>query len=245
MYNKIYDFCKVRNVGSCYKNSKDNPTPRVLFLMDLLASEGINFDLDKFTRNDNTFYNLILKGDSSRMIVAHHDIVNPNVDNANDNSCSVINAIMVKKLRPDIHVCILDGEEFGGIGSQRVSEQINNNEFGKIDWVLNFELTGRGGKNFFIGNYAGDIYDLIKSKFNCPTVNTPFNDSIIFRKNGIDSCVINPLPITNEKTNVIYNDNYLDFSLLYNCHTERDTLDTISIDDMKEFVEEVVLKILE
>jgi hypothetical protein len=57
--------------------------------------------------------------------LSHHDVNNHRIDNANDNSASVINAIMIKKLLPSINVILLDGEEFGGIGSQRVSEQIN------------------------------------------------------------------------------------------------------------------------
>ena len=36
----------------------------------------------------------------------------------------------------------------------------------------------------------------------------------------------------------------MDYSMLYNCHSSKDTIDTISVDDMKEFVEAVVLKIL-
>jgi hypothetical protein len=32
--------------------------------------------------------------------------------------------------------------------------------------------------------------------------------------------------------------------MLYNCHSSKDTIDTISVSDMKEFVEDVVLKIL-
>jgi Zn-dependent M28 family amino/carboxypeptidase len=182
------------------------------------------------------------------MVVAHHDIVNPNIDNANDNSASVINAIMLKKLRPNINVVLLDGEESGGIGSQRVSEQINDGYFDKIDWVLNLELTGRGGKYFFIGDYPGELSNHIKSIFDCPIVKTPYNDSVTFRKNGIDSVVINPIPPLNEgKTSSVKWDEqtYLDFSMLRNCHSERDTIDTINVDDMKEFVEEVVIKILD
>jgi hypothetical protein len=180
------------------------------------------------------------------MVVAHHDIVNPNIDNANDNSASVINAIMIKKLRPEIHVVLLDGEESGGIGSQRISEQINDGYFGQIDWVLNLELTGKGGKYFFIGNYPGRLSNHIKSIFDCPITNTPYNDSVTFRKNGIDSCVINPIPPLNEgKSQVKWDDNtYLDFSMLYNCHSSKDTIATISVDDMREFTEDVVLKIL-
>ena len=245
MYNKIYDFCKVRNLGGVYSNG-DKPTPRVQFLMQLLESEGINYELDTYQSRGNTCFNLILKGNSDRMVVAHHDIVNPNIDNANDNSASVINAIMIKKLMPHINVVLLDGEECGGLGSQRVSEQINEGYFNTIDWVLNLELTGKGGKYFFIGNYPGKLSNHIKSIFDCPITNTPYNDSVTFRKNGIDSVVINPIPPLNEgKSSVKWdNDTYLDFSMLYNCHSSRDTIDTIDINDMKEFTEDVVLKIL-
>ena len=245
MYNKIYDFCKVRNFGGVYSNG-DKPTPRVQFLMQLLESESINYELDTYQSRGNTCFNLILKGDSDRMVVAHHDIVNPNIDNANDNSASVINAIMIKKLMPHINVVLLDGEECGGLGSQRVSDQINDGYFNTIDWVLNLELTGKGGKYFFIGNYPGKLSNHIKSIFDCPITSTPYNDSVTFRKNGIDSVVINPIPPLNEgKSSVKWdNDTYLDFSMLYNCHSSKDTIDTIDINDMKDFVEDVVLKIL-
>lgn len=246
MYNKIYDFCKVRNLGGVYSNG-DKPTPRVEFLIQLLESEGIDYELDTYQSRGNTCFNIILKGDSDRMVVAHHDIVNPNIDNANDNSASVINAIMIKKLMPHINVVILDGEECGGLGSQRVSDQINEGYFNNIEWVLNLELTGKGGKYFFIGNYPGKLSDHIKSIFDCPITNTPYNDSVTFRKNGIDSVVINPIPPLNEgkTSSVKWNDTtYLDFSMLYNCHSSKDTIDTIDINDMKEFTENVVLKIL-
>jgi hypothetical protein len=62
-----------------------------------------------------------------------------------------------------------------------------------------------------------------------------------FRRNGIDSVVINPIPPINEKNVQWDKDTYLDFSLLYNCHS-RDTVETIDTMDMKEFVEDVVLK---
>jgi hypothetical protein len=237
----------VRNLGGTYSNS-NVPTPRVEFLMQLLESESINYELDTYKSRGNNCYNLILKGDSNRMVVAHHDIVNPNIDNANDNSASVINAIMIKKLMPHINVVLLDGEECGGLGSQRVSDQINDGYFGDIDWVLNLELTGKGGKYFFIGNYPGKLSDHIKSIFDCPITNTPYNDSVTFRRNGIDSVVINPIPPLNEgKTSSVKwdDDTYLDFSMLYNCHSSKDTIETIDILDMKEFVEDVVLKILD
>jgi hypothetical protein len=245
MYSKIYDFCKVRNEGTISKNDPQIPTNRVIFLLNLLKSESIDYELDIFPYRQTSAYNIILKGSSSKMVVAHHDIVNPSTDNANDNSASVINAIMIKKLMPEMNVILLDGEELGGVGSQRVSEQINDGYFGNIDWVLNLELTGKGGKYFFIGNYPGPLTNHIKSLFDCPIVRTPFNDSVIFRKNGIDSCVINPLPPIDKNTQVKWDKNtYLNFELLFNCHSSKDTIDTIDTKDMQEFVEEVVIKIL-
>lgn len=278
IYNKIYDFCKVRNKGNCFQNGSE-PTPRVKFIMDLLDSEGIEYELDEFEekynfprpkrRNKfkflaslgineiedeeedqsvNKYYNIIMRGTSNKMIVAHHDVNNPSIDNANDNSASVINVIATKKLRPNINAVLLDGEEFGGIGSKRLSKQIKAGEFGAIEWVLNYELTGKGGKYFFIGNYPGRLSDRITAMFNCPIVRTPFNDSVILRSHGIDSVVINPIPPLppGRKSDVISPDGkYLDISMLYNCHSPKDTVATISPVDMKEFVEQVVLKIID
>ena len=101
--------------------------------------------------------------------------------------------------------------------------------------------------NFFIGEYPGGLSSKIIETFDPPVVRTPFNDSVIFRRNGIDSVVINPLPpVLEGKTNVKWDANtYLDYSMLYNCHSSKDTIDTIDINDMREFTENVVLKILE
>ena len=117
---------------------------------------------------------------------------------------------------------------------------INEGYFGKIVWVLNLELSGKGGKNFFIGDYPGKLTDHIKSLFDCPIVKTPYNDSVTIRRNGIDSCVINPLPLILEENG----DKNMDFSMLFHCHNSKDTVDTIDPKDMKEFVEEIVIKIL-
>jgi hypothetical protein len=245
MYDKIYDFCKVKNVGSVYKNGTC-PTPRVEFILNLLVELGLAYEIDAFDIDDvNIGFNIILRGSSTRVITAHHDIVNPNIDNANDNSASVINAIATKLRRPEVTVILLDGEEVGGLGSQRAADQINAGKLGEVEWVLNLELTGRGGNTFFIGNYPGKLSDHIRGIFDCPIINTPFNDSVVFRQNGIDSVVINPLPILNEGTSqVMWGESYLDYNMLYNCHTKQDTLDTISIKDMQVFVEEVILPII-
>ena len=200
----------------------------------------------------NMMFNIIMKGSSDKMIIAHHDVNNHTIDNANDNSCSVINVIATKKLRPDVHAVLVDGEEFGGHGSKRLGQQIKKGNFGSISWVLNFELTGKGGKYFFIGDYPGKLSDKITGLFDCPVVRTPFNDSVTLRELGIDSVVINPAPPMPEgkKSDLKFPKSgkegvYLDFSVVYCCHRPTDTLSSIDVNDMKEFVETVVVKILQ
>jgi hypothetical protein len=57
--------------------------------------------------------------------------------------------------------------------------------------------------------------------------------------------VINPIPVLKEgKSHIEYDGLYLDDSILSNCHSDKDSVDTIDIKDMKEFVEEVLIKIL-
>jgi Zn-dependent M28 family amino/carboxypeptidase len=214
--------------------------------MELTTDLGLIPELHVFyVREDVQGFNIVLRGSSNKIITAHHDIVNPDIDNANDNSASVINAIATKLLKPEITVVLLDGEEVGGLGSQYLSDQILDGEFGEIAWVLNLELTGCGGSTFFVGNYPGKLQDHIRGIFDCPIVSTPFNDSVIFRKNGIDSVVINPLPILEEGTSPVkWGESYLDYDMLFNCHTKKDTIDTISTEDMQRFVEGVIIPIV-
>jgi len=245
IYEEIIEFCKARNTGSCYRNGFDT-TPRVNFLTELIQKHGILQELHTWWIDDNNRgFNIVLRGTSNRIVTAHHDIVNPNIDNANDNSASVINAIALKLLCPELTVVLLDGEEVGGLGSEHLANQVNGGEFGEVEWILNLELTGKGGDTFFIGDYPGKLSDHIRGIFECPIVRTPFNDSVIFRKHGIDSVVINPLPILTEgESNVKWGDEYLDFSMVYNCHSERDSLDTIDTEDMQTFVEKILVPIV-
>jgi len=243
IYNEIYSFCKVKNKGNVFTNTSEMPTPRVQFIIELLEQEEIPYDLNMFSipRSSDAEplfgWNVILMGTSDKMVVAHHDIVNPESDNANDNSCSVINAIALKKLMPELNVVLLDGEEFGGIGSTHLSNQINEGFFNDIAWVLNLELTGRGGRSFFVdtspfGPLMAKIYDVFPDT---PYMAVPFNDSMIFRRHGIDSVNINPLPLKEDES--------MDTSILWLCHSMNDSVDKISPIDMKEFVEEVLVPI--
>ena len=242
----IEDFCKARNKGPVSRNGFEK-TPRVNFIISLLEENKIPYEVDEFRieRFDCKGFNIILRGTSKRMVIAHHDIVNPNSDNANDNSASVINAIYLKSISPETNVVITEGEEMGFIGAKRLGEQILEGKFGEIEWVLNLELTGKGGTNFFIGNYPGVLSERIKSIFNPPIMGTPGNDCLPLISMGIDTTVINPLPLLLEGESLLENENgFLDVRMLGKCHSEKDDIHNISITDMKNFVDQILIPIV-
>lgn len=224
----------------------EETNPRIQHLQQLLTELGIPFEMDSwsdsrfFRGQDRTFHfhNIYLPGTTTRMVMAHHDIVNVNSDNCNDNSASVINAIAAKILNPDLRVVITDGEEFGGVGSHRVSRKILNGDFGQIEYVVNLELTAVGGQNFFTENYPNSrMYQKIQELFpNTPTFQVPFHDGMILRRYGVDSLVINPCPLKA--------DGSLDLSLLGLCHSLRDNIALANYDEMDDFVRNVVTPLI-
>jgi len=242
IYSEIEGLCGAKNEGSVLTNGAE-PTPRVNYITNLLDTLSIEYYLDKFKTSRSNGqevygYNIMIPGTSGRMVMAHHDIVNPKSDNANDNTASIICAIALKMKVPELGLAIVDGEEFGGIGSSYLSVLINDGRFGEIEWVLNLELSGIGGNNFFIGMVQEEsaLKNRILELFpDTPEIGVPFNDSMILRSNNIDSININPVPRLESGE--------LDLSPLYLCHSIEDSLDKISKEDMKTYVEEILVPI--
>ena len=243
--DKIKEFCTVKNDGPAWMNGF-SPTPRVKFIISLLEDLQIPFEIQRFFVDDTPMYNIVCKGTNQKMVIAHHDVVNAKFQNANDNSASVINAIYLKSLSPETNVVFTDAEECGFWGAKKLAEQILNGEFGKIDWVLNLELTGKGGKNIMVGNHSGDLKNRISEKFSAPIYNTPPSDCSALDSAGINTTVINPLALLEEgkTSDILGKHGFLDNSSWFDCHSESDSLDKISTLDMKEFVEEILLPIV-
>lgn len=233
IYNELYNFCKVRD-----KNRK-NYSNRAKFLIDLLTRLGIEHKVvrTKSERFNKYFYNIYCFGSSDKFLSAHYDVVDVSADNANDNSASVINAIQYKLMNPSINLLILDGEEppFMGAGSNLASKYLKRNKI-NVKWILNLELTGVG-KNFFIDNYNTQLSSCIQQHFpDALVTSTPFNDSMIFRSHGLQSNVVTCIDMKEDGTP--------DMSVLYQSHSPADSVDKMNTDDMKNFVENVVDKIV-
>ena len=88
------------------------------------------------------------------------------------------------------------------------------------------------------------LSERIKGAFNSPSMRTPGNDCIPLIAMGIDTTVINPLPITLEESLLENENGFLDVKMLNKCHSEIDDLDNISIEDMKDFVENILIPIV-
>lgn len=233
IYNEIYNFCKVRD------ENKRNYSNRAKFLDDLLTRLNIQHKVVRMWNQyyKKYFYDIFCFGSSNRFLSAHYDIVNIKSDNANDDSASVINCIAYKLKNPSVNIILLDGEEppFMGAGSDFASKYLKKNNI-NVEWIFNLELTGVG-KYFFIDNINTPLSKHIVSLFPDVLVTpTPFNDSHIFRKNGFISNVTTTFDLDDkDKPNLTH---------LYISHTTQDSVDKMNINDMKNFVENVVDKIV-
>jgi hypothetical protein len=232
IYNEIYNLCKIRDFN------KKQYSNRAKFIVSLLDKHNIEYKIirtlsEKFNKY---FYNIFCFGSSNKFLSAHYDVANIHVDNANDNSASVINAISYKLKNPSINLIILDGEEppFMGMGSKYASLYLKKYNI-SVKWILNLELTGVG-EYFFIDKYDTNLAKGILNNFsNAFSVSTPFNDAYIFRQYGIESNVITTINLEDDKP---------DMKILYHSHSIEDSIDKISTNDMKNFVDNVIDKIV-
>lgn len=250
----LRQLCSVKPEGSWRDNPTDRMPRRVQWILDMCEDLGFETTVDKWHIASSPLYNVHVHGKGPLMLIAHHDINNPDSENANDNSASIVNALMLKTLRPSTPLTFTDGEEFGGFGAKRLGTHILNKSVPGAPYVravLNLELTGRGGKYFFLGESpmeeSSDLSCFIQDMFECPTFPVPFNDAVILRNMGIDTVVINPLPPLTEKEKsweVGYSDSFpieylgesLNKRVLHLCHSKEDTVSKCSNRDMREFI---------
>ena len=189
---------------------------------------------------------------------AHHDISNPHSENCQDNTASVCNLLhLCAKLKGQAYgesknllesrpviIVFTDREEAGGVGARRMSQRLLRGDFGKFEYVINLELTGLGTsvwadtENFGWHHRDPDVpasiikVEEILGLGNFHKVQTPFSDSYIFRRCGIDSVCIGILPIE-EVLEIEKNKGRQDTWSL--CHSEQDTIEKCNEKDMMDF----------
>lgn len=238
--NDLYSFCDTKNIGMA---GLSGISPRANWIIKWLQDKGIDHRLDLWSENDRHYHNIeipLIQGfENGIILLAHHDIVRPELDNINDNSASIINLLYlsivlqelpINSINKNVTIVFTDCEERGGRGSQRLSDRINSNVFGKIDWALNLELTCKG-QHWLLGDPGRDsklVRTILTAIPNCEIAYTPYNDAMTLRSNGIDSVVVGILPLNDWDR--------LDYSIFGYCHTSRDVKGLENTDDMLEFI---------
>lgn len=240
--------CEVRNESIALKQTKPISN-RAKLIMDILAENGIEFEVDVFFdySKKSVFTNIYVNFDnalSDERIVytAHHDVNNINSMNVLDNTASVANLISLaiqigkRKNFPKYQVTIAftDNEEFGGSGASRLSALIRMDKFGKVIGNINLELTGKG--NIWVDRiYHKNHYitqKLLEISPNIPIHDVLFNDSVIFRQYGLYSICLGIMP-DNEMQLLQETEscNYWKF-----CHKDNDDLSNANEGEMQFFV---------
>ena len=258
-YNHLSNLClkaEHRNTSTCKDINKPIFTERVKYIINALASNGIEYSLDIFNSYGETYVNVevFFKGltNETRGYIAHHDINNPNSENCNDNSASVsilldfVNEVKNRNVLIDnVLVVFTDNEEFGFSGAKRLAKNIKGGKYENVKFVVNLELTAYGSefwqdsdKGTYLSVQLEDkILETIKK--NLFVVKTPPNDSMILRERGIDSICVGTLPT--KEMDMAFENNHC--NTWRNCHKVYDTFDKANGKDM-DMVKKLLLELL-
>ena len=222
-------------------------TPRLLKIKELLEMFKISYKIKHYvvpgyeSRYFTNFYISFNKdsGEKGLLFLAHHDINNEMSENSQDNTSSVcqlfslMQMIKNKELTRPIHFVFVDSEEhvnFNCCGSQVLSEDIYNGEFGQLEICINLELTGLG-KNIWVSNYEKfpEPSDGIIEKLNAHRVITPYNDAYVLSLYDVPAICIGLLD--DDDINTITKK--LGYPKIWSlCHSMEDTFDKVSEKDM-------------
>jgi Iap family predicted aminopeptidase len=252
-YELLTQLCKVRNVQNSLKGSEEPLTNRANFIIDTILDLELyeNLNLDIFEDTPNLYYiNIELTinagHENSVMYVAHHDVNNILSENCQDNSASITNLLALaehfKNNAPNktIHVVFTDCEEFGGAGAERLSERVKEGVFGNVEYIVNLELTANGNNLWAdSGNFITQsplLEKLKEQNDNIMEVQTPFNDSVKFRKHEIDSVCIGILQ--NVDAQQVRTKGYCQTWAV--CHKMNDTIDQAVANDMDNFIQVLI-----
>lgn len=253
-YAFLHTFCCTeagRNEHSSAYGSKEL-TNRAKTICEILKLHDIPFEVDQFEArskddepayyfNIEVFFKASANSNETIMYTAHHDIANPRSENCQDNTASVVNLIDLcdrikdKKLSKNVAVVFTDCEECGGLGAQRLSDRILDSQFGLVTDVVNSELTALGGAIWM--EKAGVVSSTLAGKLSgheFTVKGCPFNDSIVLRRNGINSVCFGILP-EDEVNNQMYG--VPTWAL---CHSENDVYDNSDQEDMSKYVDFLV-----
>lgn len=214
-----------------------------------MGLRATDFELLPFLIGGMYFHNIVVpvitgKDAKTIFLTAHHDVININSENVNDNTASIVNLLvlmqMLKENEQDInrnvYIAFPDCEEYGGEGAKIISKRILDGKYGSVDYVINLELTAHG-KNvwlervpyrFYRENYLVHKLMNFLGDGNWRSTPIPFADSFVFQRDEIDSVTIGTLPHILNNESLGY-----DYSVWNICHQDNDN--KYNLEDMQNF----------
>lgn len=246
-YDYLRELTNFKPDFTAWSGSIDPMTNRVKYICSVLNVLNLDYELDIFpnyTNEDNTvnFVNIVVPfhafDDTKDTIIylAHHDVVNLESENCNDNTASIANLLeLCDRLqniehKTNIYVIFTDGEEIGGKGAKRLAEVIKSGLYGNVLITYNSELSSTG--KYIFGDSKDMLdHELLKNK-NILHFRTPFNDSVILRSYGINSICFGC--ITKWDVNKLNNGIMCKTWKL--CHRLDDTFNKAKKNNMKKYV---------
>lgn len=248
---------------------KINPiTNRVGYIRTQLEQIGCNFEMDYFNSENpeqlhigrTKFVNVYatfksqIQTEETIVFLAHHDINNKHSENCQDNTASVCNLLHLcellktTELKRNIVVAFTDAEEIvspDNCGAKRLALLINSGKFGKVSKAINLELTANGTELWASARKSVELLKEMKSGYNAKIVSTPYNDAFVLENNGVQSVCIGTL--TRKEIEIVAwgmrSKGFGFCSTWALCHKENDTFDKSNGNEMKNLVENVLMKI--
>lgn len=240
----LQDLCAIKDQPSYLIHGMPNMTNRLSYILKRLIDFNVPFGIDRFTNGfKQTFFNTYAhindydEDKDTLVLMAHHDVLDNEFDNFNDNSASVFILMMLAKyfnnvenLDYNLLIVFTDAEERGFSGAQRLKHQFDEGNFRKTDviHIINLELCGVGN-SMWIEDHENNslIFENATKYFRGSSVgeiDTPSSDATFLRKKGIDN--ITTVGLLNKV------DGEFDTSPWNVVHTARDRYENGNINDI-------------
>lgn len=225
----------------------------IKYHIDIFTYEGNKINWGVNDSSSHKLINIIAEpnpestGDAI-VFCAHHDVANTRSENCQDNGASVCNLLRLCSLVKESGVkskrtivLFSDSEETGAKGAKHFASQskakkdkkdsiINHDKYGKIDSVINLELTGVGTtiwSDCESNKNENDLHESLEKVLgrNISKLSTPPNDAIAFRKYDYTVLCIGTLKEDDMKERKTWK----------LCHTLEDTIEKCNRENMEDF----------
>lgn len=256
----LNEMCSFFADFNAFKPRLNPMTNRAEYIRFQLQKMGVPFEVDMFNARNPEQLNIdqpkyvnlysFFKGqnanDETIVLLAHHDIANVKSENCQDNTASVCNLLHLcgllkgKILNKNVLIVWTDAEEIvspATCGAKRLAILSKLGFFGKVTEAINLELTANGECLWISTLEHKELANEIASKYNGQRVKTPYNDAFVLEKNGMKSVCIGTL--TERELEIAIQQEFCQTWAL--CHSEEDIFYNANANEMKSFVENVLL----